>query len=74
MTIASSGAGTTKNALVRTVQRTSGLAAPIVSLGGAHRVSRVRLDVEVEIEYTVLNMSTSTYRFAVSGRDHCLQV
>ena len=40
MTVASSGAAGGKGALVRSVKRTSGLAAPIVSLGGAHRVSR----------------------------------
>ena len=39
MTVASSGVAGGKGALVRSVKRTSGLAAPIVSLGGAHRVS-----------------------------------
>lgn len=40
MTISSSGGeGLGKNALVRTVKRTSGLTAPIVSLAGAHQVS-----------------------------------
>lgn len=38
MTVASSGEGQRKNALIRTVQRTSGLEAPIVALGGAHGV------------------------------------
>ncbi|RXK36152.1 Prp8 binding protein [Tremella mesenterica] len=36
MTVASSGEGQRKNALVRNVKRTSGLEAPIVSLSGAH--------------------------------------
>ncbi|GFZ52136.1 hypothetical protein JCM24511_09909 [Saitozyma sp. JCM 24511] len=36
MTVASSGEGQRKNALVRTVKRTSGLESPIVSLTGAH--------------------------------------
>lgn len=40
LTVASSGEGQRKNALVRTIQRTSGLEAPIVSLGGAHGVRR----------------------------------
>jgi hypothetical protein len=39
MTVASSGEGQRKNALVRTVKRTSGLESPIVSLTGAHGVS-----------------------------------
>lgn len=39
MTVALSGVAGGKDALVRSVKRTSGLAAPIVSLGGAHRVS-----------------------------------
>jgi hypothetical protein len=40
MTISSSGGeGLGKNALVRSVKRTSGLTAPIVSLAGAHEVS-----------------------------------
>lgn len=39
MTVASSGEGQRKNALVRTITRTSGLEAPIVSLAGAHGVS-----------------------------------
>ena len=39
LTVASSGEGQRKNALVRTIKRTSGLEAPIVSLGGAHGVS-----------------------------------
>ena len=39
MTVASSGEGQRKNALVRSVKRTSGLEAPIVSLAGAHGVS-----------------------------------
>ena len=38
LTVASSGEGQRKNALVRTIQRTSGLEAPIVALGGAHGV------------------------------------
>lgn len=37
MTVASSGEGGDKNALVRAVQRTSGLEAPIVSLNGTHK-------------------------------------
>ncbi|BEJ17416.1 hypothetical protein CspHIS471_0608170 [Cutaneotrichosporon sp. HIS471] len=36
LTVASSGEGQRKNALVRTIKRTSGLEAPIVSLAGAH--------------------------------------
>lgn len=41
MTISSSGGqGVGKNALVKTVKRTSGLSAPIVSLAGAHQVSK----------------------------------
>lgn len=40
MTVASSGEGQRKNALVRSVKRTSGLQAPIVSLAGAHGVSQ----------------------------------
>ncbi|WVR09291.1 hypothetical protein IAU60_006356 [Kwoniella sp. DSM 27419] len=36
MTVASSGEGQRKNALVRSVKRTSGLEAPIVALSGAH--------------------------------------
>ncbi|KAK4690079.1 Prp8 binding protein, partial [Tremellales sp. Uapishka_1] len=36
LTVASSGEGQRKNALIRTIKRTSGLEAPIVSLGGAH--------------------------------------
>ena len=40
MTVASSGGPGAKGAMVRSVVRTSGLQAPIVSLGGAHRVSR----------------------------------
>jgi Prp8 binding protein len=39
LTVASSGEGQRKNALIRTIQRTSGLEAPIVALGGAHGVS-----------------------------------
>ena len=39
MTVASSGGPGAKGAMVRSVVRTSGLQAPIVSLGGAHRVS-----------------------------------
>lgn len=39
LTVASSGEGQRKNALVRTIKRTSGLEAPIVALGGAHGVS-----------------------------------
>ena len=39
LTVASSGEGQRKNALVRTVKRTSGLEAPIVALSGAHGVS-----------------------------------
>lgn len=39
LTVASSGEGQRKNALVRTIKRTSGLEAPIVSLSGAHGVS-----------------------------------
>lgn len=39
LTVASSGDGQRKNALVRTIKRTSGLEAPIVSLTGAHGVS-----------------------------------
>lgn len=39
LTVASSGEGQRKNALVRTIKRTSGLEAPIVSLTGAHGVS-----------------------------------
>jgi Prp8 binding protein len=39
MTVASSGEGQRKSALVRSVKRTSGLEAPIVSLAGAHGVS-----------------------------------
>jgi hypothetical protein len=43
MTISSSGGqGVGKNALVKTVKRTSGLSAPIVSLAGAHQVSKSR--------------------------------
>ena len=38
MTVASSGEGQRKNALVKSIQRTSGLEAPIVSLAGAHGV------------------------------------
>lgn len=38
MTVASSGEGQRKNAMVRSVKRTSGLEAPIVSLAGAHGV------------------------------------
>jgi Prp8 binding protein len=34
----SSGEGQRKNAMIRTIQRTSGLEAPIVALGGAHGV------------------------------------
>jgi Prp8 binding protein len=40
LTVASSGEGQRKNALVRTIKRTSGLEAPIVSLAGAHGVSK----------------------------------
>ncbi len=40
MTIAGSGISGDKGALVRNIKRTSGLQAPIVSLGGAHSVSR----------------------------------
>ncbi|ORY32174.1 WD40-repeat-containing domain protein [Naematelia encephala] len=36
LTVASSGEGQRKNALIRTIKRTSGLEAPIVSLTGAH--------------------------------------
>nr|ODN86261.1 Prp8 binding protein [Cryptococcus depauperatus CBS 7841] len=36
MTVASSGEGQRKNALIKSVKRTSGLDAPIVSLSGAH--------------------------------------
>lgn len=43
LTVASSGEGQRKNALVRTIQRTSGLEAPIVALGGAHGVGLNRL-------------------------------
>lgn len=43
MTVASSGEGQRKNALIRTIKRTSGLEAPIVSLTGAHGV---RIDSE----------------------------
>jgi Prp8 binding protein len=39
LTVASSGEGQRKNAMIRTIQRTSGLEAPIVALGGAHGVS-----------------------------------
>jgi Prp8 binding protein len=39
LTVAASGEGQRKNALVRTIKRTSGLEAPIVSLAGAHGVS-----------------------------------
>ena len=39
LTVASSGEGQRKNALIRTVKRTSGLDAPIVALSGAHGVS-----------------------------------
>lgn len=39
LTVASSGEGQRKNALVRTIKRTSGLEAPIVALSGAHGVS-----------------------------------
>ena len=39
LTVASSGEGQRKNALIRSVKRTSGLEAPIVSLSGAHGVS-----------------------------------
>ena len=39
LTVASSGQGQRKNALIRTVKRTSGLEAPIVALSGAHAVS-----------------------------------
>jgi hypothetical protein len=38
LTVASSGEGQRKNAMIRTIQRTSGLEAPIVALGGAHGV------------------------------------
>jgi Prp8 binding protein len=41
MTVASSGEGQRKNALIRAVKRTSGLEAPIVSLAGAHGVGRM---------------------------------
>ena len=43
MTVASSGEGQRKNALVRSIKRTSGLEAPIVSLSGAHAVSPIPL-------------------------------
>ena len=43
MTVASSGEGQRKNALVRSIKRTSGLEAPIVSLAGAHGVSWIDL-------------------------------
>ncbi len=39
ITVASSGEGQRKNALIRSVKRTSGLEAPIVALSGAHGVS-----------------------------------
>jgi Prp8 binding protein len=42
MTVTSSGDGRKKSALIRTVQRTSALEAPIVSLAGAHQVSEVQ--------------------------------
>lgn len=42
LTVASSGEGQRKNALIRTIKRTSGLEAPIVSLTGAHGVSSGR--------------------------------
>lgn len=38
MTVASSGEGQRKNALIRSVKRTSSLEAPIVSLSAAHGV------------------------------------
>lgn len=41
LTVASSGEGQRKNALIRTIKRTSGLEAPIVSLSGAHGVSGI---------------------------------
>ena len=45
LTVASSGEGQRKNALVRTIKRTSGLEAPIVSLAGAHGVRLPRVFV-----------------------------
>lgn len=46
MTVASSGEGQRKSALVRSVKRTSGLEAPIVSLAGAHAVSSSSKGIE----------------------------
>lgn len=43
MTVASSGEGQRKNALIRSVKRTSSLEAPIVSLSAAHGVCPQRL-------------------------------
>jgi Prp8 binding protein len=45
LTVASSGEGQRKNAMIRTIQRTSGLEAPIVALGGAHGVCRFAVKV-----------------------------
>ncbi len=39
LTVSSSGEGQRKNAMIRSVKRTSGLEAPIVALSGAHGVS-----------------------------------
>jgi Prp8 binding protein len=50
LTVASSGEGQRKNALIRTIQRTSGLEAPIVALGGAHGVSRGRDERQTETD------------------------
>ena len=62
MTISSSGGqGVGKNALVKTVKRTSGLSAPIVSLAGAHQVSKSRFwegyvrDAGVAVAVAVMN-------------------
>lgn len=62
LTVASSGEGQRKNALVRTIKRTSGLEAPIVSLAGAHGVSR-------QITSPLNSICTDH-----PGRDHSVQV
>lgn len=58
LTVASSGEGQRKNAMIRTIQRTSGLEAPIVALGGAHGV-----------RYVVTDMGRRAHEL---GRDHRL--
>jgi len=47
LTVASSGEGQRKNALIRSVKRTSGLEAPIVALSGAHGVSSLTCPLEL---------------------------